>query len=87
MDGRGWAASLSSELIDWRKGEDTERPSIHLRMDIKLWRKIVEGWLASEWAANPERDHLKKEIDIERLNSLLTSTKKHEQAKENNNED
>ena len=75
LGGPDWAASLSSANIDWRKGEPENRPSLSMRMDISLWRKIVEGWLASEWAQHPERDHLKKEVDIEWLSSLLSSKK------------
>jgi len=78
LDGRGWAASLASEGVDWRKDEPQDRPSLSIRMDVKLWRKIVEGWLASDWAAHPERDHAKKEVDVEWLNSLFAAPKKEE---------
>jgi hypothetical protein len=76
LDGRGWAASLASAGVDWRKDEPQDRPSLSIRMDVKLWRKIVEGWLASDWAAHPERDHVKKEIDLDYLNALFAETKK-----------
>lgn len=79
MDGAGWAASLSSELIDWRKGEDTERPSLHLRIDVTLWRAIVEGWLKSEWAKKSDLDHVSKEINFDGLNALFSSMKKPKQ--------
>ena len=78
LDGGDWAASLASAGVDWRKDEPQDRPSLSIRMDVKLWRKIVEGWLASDWAAHPERDHVKKEVDIEWLNSLFAAPKKEE---------
>lgn len=78
LDGAGWSASLASANVDWRKDEPQDRPSLSIRMDVKLWRKIVEGWMASDWAAHPERDQVKKEVDIEWLNSLFASKEEKE---------
>jgi hypothetical protein len=78
LDGGDWAASLASANVDWRKDEPQDRPSLSIRMDVKLWRKIVEGWLASDWAAHPERDHVKREIDLDFINSLLPKAKGHD---------
>ena len=78
LDGEGWAASLALASTDWRKDVPDDRPSLSMRIDVKLWRKIVEGWMASDWAAHPERDNVKKEVDIEWLNSLFASKEEKE---------
>jgi len=56
LDGSGWDAALSTRTVDWRDG-DTSRPRVGIKMDVTLWRKIVDGWMKSQWAANPDRDH------------------------------
>jgi hypothetical protein len=74
LDGDGWAASLDTANVDWR--EDTgPRPKLGLRIDVTLWRMIVEGWLASEWGKDPSRDHEKIDFDPEVVNSWLESLK------------
>jgi hypothetical protein len=40
-------------------------------IDVTVWRKIVEAWLQSHWAKNPERDHQKIEIDAEYIEELI----------------
>ncbi len=67
LDGDGWAASLDTANVDWR--EDTgSRPRLGLKIDVTLWRKIVDGWLESEWGKNPSQDH--KKIDFDPENTL-----------------
>lgn len=56
LDGPGWEASLETSTIDWRDGERS-KPSVHLKVDVTLWRKIVAGWEKSHWAADPTQDH------------------------------
>jgi hypothetical protein len=74
LDGDGWAASLDTANVDWR--EDTgPRPKLGLRIDVTLWRKIVEGWLASEWGKNPDHDHEKVGFDPEAKNVWLEALK------------
>lgn len=74
LDGKGWDASLETSSIDWRDG-DSSTPALNLRVDVSLWRKIVEGWLASQWANDPSRDHTKDEWDPEAFNSWMQSIK------------
>ena len=82
LDGDGWAASLDTAGVDWR--EDTgPRPKLGLRIDVTLWRKIVEGWLASEWAKDPTRDHEKINFNPDTLNPWLEALTR---RKENSDE-
>jgi hypothetical protein len=74
LDGDGWAASLVTAAVDWRDENDA-RPKLGLRIDVSLWRKIVEGWLASEWAENPSQDHKKYDFDPETTNAWLETLK------------
>jgi len=80
LDGAGWAASLDTTSIDWRDG-DANRPSLKVRIDVTLWRRIVEGWLESQWAKDPSLDHMKDNFDPE------TSLKWIEKYKENKNDE
>ena len=70
LDSGDWSASLETATIDWRDGESV-RPSLHLRVDVIIWRQIVEGWMRSHWAQHPEDDHKKVEINFESFNSWL----------------
>jgi len=72
LDKGDWSASLETETIDWRDG-DTKHPTAHLRINVTLWRKIVEGWLKSEWAMNQEQDHKKLEFDPDEFSQWLES--------------
>jgi hypothetical protein len=82
LDGGGWAASLDTANVDWR--EDTgSRPKLGLRIDVTLWRKIVEGWLVSQWANDPSRDHKKDEWDPEAFNAWVESIKLKKEEKNN----
>lgn len=74
LDSGDWAASLETESIDWRDGEFS-RPRLHLKMDVTLWRSIVEGWLESQWGQNPDDDHRKMEINLEKTNRWLRGAK------------
>ena len=56
LSGPGWDASISTGEVDWRDGDIT-RPKACVKMDITLWRKIVDGWMKSHWGTNPGRDH------------------------------
>ena len=74
LDGDGWAASLDTANVDWRDGTGS-RPSLGLRIDVTLWRKIVEGWLTSQWGQDPSYDHKKHDWDHEAFNGWLESLK------------
>jgi hypothetical protein len=79
LDGEGWTASLETATVDWRDGE-LSCPSLRLQIDVTLWRKIVEGWMASRWGQDPSMDHKKQDFDPETLNSWLSSlARKHEE--------
>jgi hypothetical protein len=82
LDGDGWDASLDTASIDWRDG-DAKRPSLTLRIDVSLWRRIAEGWAASPWGQDPSSDHQKLDFDPEAFNSWLSSLPK---KKEDENE-
>lgn len=69
LDEGDWAASLETATIDWRDGEST-RPTLHVRMSVDLWRKVIEGWTSSYWANHPEDDHRKVDFDPEALSWL-----------------
>ena len=62
LDGEGWQAGITTASVDWRRGESTT-PSLSLQIDVTLWRKLVEGWLASHWGQCPEDDHKKMDFD------------------------
>ncbi len=82
LDGGGSAASLDTANVDWR--EDTgSRPKLGLRIDVTLWRKIVEGWLVSQWANDPSLDHKKDEWDPEAFNAWVESIKLKKEEKNN----
>jgi hypothetical protein len=74
LDGEGWGASLDTDRVDWRKGEG-KIPSLLLRIDVTLWRKIVEGWMSSQWGQDPSFDHKKDNWDPEAFNGWLESLK------------
>lgn len=74
LDSGDWAASLETEVIDWRDGE-VSRPTLHLRVDVTMWRKIVEGWLESQWSQTPEDDHKKIEFNLEKTSRWLRASK------------
>ncbi len=62
LDGDGWAASLDTAEVDWREDRGP-KPRLGLRIDVTLWRKIVEGWLESQWAKDPSIDHAKMDFN------------------------
>ena len=64
LDGAGWEASLSTNVIDW-DDENKGRPCVRLKICIDLWRKIAEGWQDSTWAKNPDMDHKKPVLNVE----------------------
>jgi hypothetical protein len=70
LEGEGWAASLDTERVDWREGEG-RKPTLLLRVDVTLWRKIVEGWVESQWGQDPSSDHKKDNWDPEAFNGWL----------------
>jgi hypothetical protein len=72
LDGEGWDASLDTSTVDWRDG-DAKRPSLTLRIDVSLWRRIAEGWAASPWGQDPSIDHRKDSWDPEAFNGWLES--------------
>jgi hypothetical protein len=81
LDSGDWSASLETESIDWRDG-DYKRPQLAIRMNVTMWRKIVEGWIASQWAQDPSRDHKKYEIDLEAISDWVNKMKKIKEAEE-----
>ena len=82
LDGAGWQAGITTASIDWRDGDSTS-PSLSLQMDVTLWRKIVEGWLTSQWGQHPEDDHKKISFDFESTNAGLESLKKKKEGEAN----
>ena len=62
LDGGDWSASLETATIDWRRGDST-KPALKIRMDVTLWRQIIEGWITSKWAQRPQDDHKKMDFD------------------------
>ena len=74
LEGEGWAASLDTERVDWRDGE-CRKPALLLRVDVTLWRKIVEGWVKSQWGQDPSIDHKKDNWDPEAFNGWLENLK------------
>jgi hypothetical protein len=81
LDGGEWAASLDTAVIDWRDRESI-KPQLHIKMDVALWRKIVEGWSASQWAKDPNLDHKKLDFDSE---STLKWLEEYKRNKEDGN--
>lgn len=81
LDSGDWSASLETETIDWRDG-DNKRPQLHVRMNVTMWRKIVEGWLETHWAQHPEDDHKKHEIDLESINAFAARMRANKEAQE-----
>lgn len=69
LDGKGWQAGITTASVDWRDGNSTS-PSLSLQIDVTLWRKIVEGWLASQWAQHPEDDHRKIEFNVDLASTI-----------------
>lgn len=67
LDGSGWKTQLDV---------DREGPtSITLQIDVKLWRKIVEGWNGSHWGKNPQQDYEKIEIDLGFIDRIFKKSK------------
>jgi len=81
LDDGDWAASLDTSAIDWRDGSKSQ-PTLHVRIGVDLWRKIIEGWGASHWAQHPECDHGKIDFDPEAIEHLLKSRLGGEQRQE-----
>jgi len=51
-EGFGVELELEDVLV-----EDGVEHRVTLQMDVRLWRALVEGWMASAWGQHPERDH------------------------------
>ncbi len=75
LDGGDWSASLDTAAVDWRDGESTQ-PQLHIKMNVTLWRQIVEGWVKSHWGQSPDRDHQKVEFDPDGFSDWLESLSK-----------
>lgn len=69
LDSGKWSASLETDTIDWRDGDFT-RPQLHIKMDVTMWRQIVDGWLKSHWGQNSDLDHAPFEINMDVVNRL-----------------
>jgi hypothetical protein len=69
-----WSASIETSVIDWRDGDATH-PQLHVKIDVTLWRKIVESWIESQWGKNPEYDHKKFEIDNDAISDWVAKMK------------
>ena len=74
LDGDGWQAGITTATVDWRDGDSTS-PRLSLQLDVTLWRKIVEGWMVSQWGQHPEDDHKKMNFDFESTSTWLESLK------------
>ena len=72
LDKGDWSAALETAAVDWNDS-GSRHPTINLRINVTMWRKIVEGWLESEWGKDPAVDHQKIEIDVDRLNLFLSA--------------
>jgi hypothetical protein len=46
-----------------------------------MWRKIVEGWNESSWAAHPEEDHKPFEINMDIVNRLAGKKETEDETK------
>lgn len=62
LDSGNWSASLETSAVDWRYGNHSN-PQLHVKIDVEIWRKIVEGWMVSHWGRHPEEDHRKPDTD------------------------
>ena len=69
LDSGNWSAALETAVIDWRDGDST-RPQLHIKMDVTMWRQIVDGWLKCYWSQHPEDDHRPFEINMDIVNKL-----------------
>ncbi len=87
LDAGDWDAVVSTADVDWHDG-DSRRPSLLLRVDVTMWRKIVEGWVSSSWAAHPEHDHEKLELDLDATKKWIDALARQKAAEkeEGNNE-
>lgn len=85
LDGEGWDASLETAATDWRDG-DHRRPSLCLRIDVTLWRKIAEGWAASQWGQDPSMDHKRQDFDPDAFNNWIESLKLKKKEEEKKDE-
>ena len=77
LEGKGWAAGIQTSDIDWRD-DVSASPTAQIRIDVKLWRKIVEGWLTSQWGKDPTNDHRKFELDTDFIESFTNRTENKE---------
>jgi len=77
LEGKGWAAAIETATVDWRD-DDNASPTAHVRIDVALWRKIVEGWLASSWGKDPTYDHRKFEINTDFIQIFTKKTENKE---------
>ena len=81
LDKGGWAASLNTDRIDWRHGKESQ--SILLSIDVTLWRKIVEGWMQSQWGSDPTYDHKPLVFSTDILETLSKFRVKNEENTNN----
>ena len=42
---------------------DNHKSDVRVAIDIKVWRQIVEGWLASTWARDDSLDYKRDTFD------------------------
>jgi hypothetical protein len=75
LDGGDWDASIETASIDWHGG-DFNKPRLTVRLNVTLWRKIVEGWLATHWSQHPELDHKQHTFDPDEFSGWLDKLKK-----------
>lgn len=64
LDPGDWAASLTTATIDWDDGAHS-RPILTVKMNIDMWRQIVQGWSASHWGKDASRDHKEPEWNLD----------------------
>ncbi len=77
LDGGDWSATLDTS--GWVMGNS--HPQLHLKIDVKLWRRIVEGWVNSQWGQNPSEDYAKIDFDLDQANAWLDNLHKKEEEK------
>jgi hypothetical protein len=84
LENGNWDAALETATLDWHNG-DRSRPSLCIRIDVTLWRRIVEGWCESSWAKNPDFDHKKPEWNLDDNKWLKGLAKKQAETPEADN--
>lgn len=51
------------------------KPSAVVKIDVTLWRSIVQAWLESPWGKDESKDHKEFEIDFTALERMIEARK------------